>query len=1025
MRASLLLAFGLSFSVPLHAQLARTAAEVPVVVLSSAVDLRSSVQSLPSLQRAGLSVSAVAGEGCYVGRAEASSIAALRAVPGVLSVVTAQSDDALVNALPPGQRIGVRYLNALLAGTFETPAVRAPMDWSAHPAEHALEPPHHSGAMQRGNDLRGGNTEAIDWTCGESYNSETMEGVVVASTFFIESNGAIDTDQYTWTQADIDNVKLQVIDAWSIWSYTASLNGRTVTAVMDWYEPAGGMSLQGYEPVTRSGSSDYLWIEAIMNNLGRTEAGAFGKLYGFNHDRRGALAADRSFSCFVAYNPGSAPSQFTDGRIGYAYLGGPYTQILWRANGWSSSQIQRVYGHEVGHIFHAFDEYSSSSTSNCTRSFNGRTNSNYQGSTCNGTSPCVMINNAFSGSGATRTWNLCSHTPYHLGWQGVLNQPICNSPINDVIVTTNPVVLRWNRSGAPVGTSGYIKVYERTTDSLVYCGNMSTVDTLALNVLNGQYRWLVSVGSGGYAGVLGAPALFTVNAPLNATFSRSPGTICAGATVLYTNTSTGAPNSWSWSFPGGVPSAWTGKFPPAVRYDLPGTYSATLTVGDGLTTDVETLSSSVTVSGGSALPFLENFNGAVFPPAGWTSQSGGGVGQGGTPLDWTGVTEPACSQVKAASVQAFTHTGTYAYPMLKSPRLDLTQSTIPYVRFKYSYVRKSTTPGGSVNVWGNNCSFSRYAELWNKADSALSVNGGVPISSPAWTPAACTDWKEMVFRLDSLKGHIAELSFRFGVPGPDQNFHLDDVAVFEGIRVNVRVLLDGPLDVQTGLMGDALRTAALLPSAEPYTALGYAWKGEGGPRTVSPAALAVTGANALVDWVVLELRDATDPTRVLASAACLVQRDGDLVDVNGTSAVRMPVPQGNYYIAVRHRNHLPVCTASTVAVSTGMPLLDLSAPATPTWGTNARKSNGSYATLWSGDDVRNNTISYTGQDNDRDAILLRIGGTIPTNTVTGYYLEDTNMDGVVKYTGGLNDRDLILFNIGGSVPTNVRVGQIP
>ena len=108
-----------------------------------------------------------------------------------------------------------------------------------------------------------------------------------------------------------------------------------------------------------------------------------------------------------------------------------------------------------------------------------------------------------------------------------------------------------------------------------------------------------------------------------------------------------------------------------------------------------------------------------------------------------------------------------------------------------------------------------------------------------------------------------------------------------------------------------------------------------------------------------------------------------------------------------------------------MPLLDLSAPSTPTWGTNARKSNGAYATLWSGDDVRNNTISYTGQDNDRDAILMRIGGIISTSTVIGYFLEDTNMDGVVKYTGGLNDRDLILLNIGGLVPTSVRVGQIP
>ncbi len=50
---------------------------------------------------------------------------------------------------------------------------------------------------------------------------------------------------------------------------------------------------------------------------------------------------------------------------------------------------------------------------------------------------------------------------------------------------------------------------------------------------------------------------------------------------------------------------------------------------------------------------------------------------------------------------------------------------------------------------------------------------------------------------------------------------------------------------------------------------------------------------------------------------------------------------------------------------------------------------------------------------------------MPTNTVSGYFPEDCNLDGTVKYTGGANDRDIILLNIGGSVPTNIRNGQLP
>jgi hypothetical protein len=43
----------------------------------------------------------------------------------------------------------------------------------------------------------------------------------------------------------------------------------------------------------------------------------------------------------------------------------------------------------------------------------------------------------------------------------------------------------------------------------------------------------------------------------------------------------------------------------------------------------------------------------------------------------------------------------------------------------------------------------------------------------------------------------------------------------------------------------------------------------------------------------------------------------------------------------------------------------------------------------------------------------------------GYYTEDCNMDGVVRYTGSLNDRDPILVNLGGSIPTTIRLEQLP
>jgi len=105
--------------------------------------------------------------------------------------------------------------------------------------------------------------------------------------------------------------------------------------------------------------------------------------------------------------------------------------------------------------------------------------------------------------------------------------------------------------------------------------------------------------------------------------------------------------------------------------------------------------------------------------------------------------------------------------------------------------------------------------------------------------------------------------------------------------------------------------------------------------------------------------------------------------------------------------------------------VDLTASTTLTYGTDARKAIGNVRVLWAGDVTFNDQVKYTGTGNDRDPILVRIGGSLVTNTVNGYYTEDVNLDGVVKYTGVDNDRDPVLVTIGGSIPTAVRNAQMP
>lgn len=263
--------------------------------------------------------------------------------------------------------------------------------------------------------------------------------------------------------------------------------------------------------------------------------------------------------------------------------------------------------------------------------------------------------------------------------------------------------------------------------------------------------------------------------------------------------------------------------------------------------------------------------------------------------------------------------------------------------------------------------------------------------------------------------------------GQDVVYATGGVLQPEGVVLvlHLEVLLGGPFDTGSGLMLDGLRANGLIPGVEPYTSMGHGPVGLQELKDPGPAVLTAEGNDAIVDWLYIELRSASDMSHVVAARAAFVQRDGDVVDTDGVSGVRMNVLDGNYHIAIRHRNHLPVCTASPVDLVIGPNLFDLTDGVIPMHVQEAfMVRNGRYL-LWPGDVNGDNAVKYTGAFNDRDIILSTIGGIVPTNNASGYLSSDVNLDGEVKYTGGRNDRDLILQTIGGVVPTTIRMQPLP
>jgi hypothetical protein len=256
-----------------------------------------------------------------------------------------------------------------------------------------------------------------------------------------------------------------------------------------------------------------------------------------------------------------------------------------------------------------------------------------------------------------------------------------------------------------------------------------------------------------------------------------------------------------------------------------------------------------------------------------------------------------------------------------------------------------------------------------------------------------------------------------------------------GTQLSAKAWLDGAFVPAQNLMRDDLRAAGLIPLSEPNSAIFQ--DGPGG-EMVQPSVLAVTGNNAIVDWVRVELHVAAyvpGYNTLVSKRNALIQRDGDIVDVDGASPVTFATGPGNYHVIVRHRNHLPVMQTFSVPLTATATTIDfrssgLSCFTRPTpYGDLPRKTVGTTRTLWSGNVDQFGPlprgIYYTGLGNDRDPILQAIGGVSPTATITGYHRADVNMDGVVKYTGVNNDRDNVLQTIGGVSPTAVRYSQVP
>ncbi len=212
----------------------------------------------------------------------------------------------------------------------------------------------------------------------------------------------------------------------------------------------------------------------------------------------------------------------------------------------------------------------------------------------------------------------------------------------------------------------------------------------------------------------------------------------------------------------------------------------------------------------------------------------------------------------------------------------------------------------------------------------------------------------------------------------------------EAPALNVSVNLAGPYDQASGLMNDDLRMQGHLPLSQPYNLPPFSYEGT---ETTNATVLGNTGNSAIVDWVLVELRDKNDSTLVVNQKAGLLQRDGNVVDANGLPLFMTNATADDYYVSIRHRNHLGAMTRAPFSLSSTPTSIDFSS--VMTHGTQALKQVGSARALWDG-------------DANQDGLINAVDRSLAWNyrNQNGYLTADVDMSGSTN----AGDRSIIWNN---------------
>jgi hypothetical protein len=211
----------------------------------------------------------------------------------------------------------------------------------------------------------------------------------------------------------------------------------------------------------------------------------------------------------------------------------------------------------------------------------------------------------------------------------------------------------------------------------------------------------------------------------------------------------------------------------------------------------------------------------------------------------------------------------------------------------------------------------------------------------------------------------------------------------KSITLNLKVLLSGAIHGNSDTMSTTLNYKNYLPLTPPDTLSGY----EGPFIYIKEQNEYVTqkflqNHRDIVDWVIIELRDSKTFLTPIDTFPAFLRRDGKVLSLSGDSIITldMKIPADNYYIIIRHRNHLSIMTSNPIYLSSDSYLYDFSESFEQFYGYDAALlSNGKYG-MYPGDADYNGVVNLADYQKYQNYCVA---------ANTGYLCTDFNIDGIL------------------------------